>query len=583
MSQADHQDSFETVFTRSTAGFFLREFCFSNTEFSPPNRSEIELADFVIQLDDLLMIFQVKTRERASTDPDRERAWFEDKVIGKATRQVRDTVMYLRDYTPEILNDRGRRVALPSGVDTATIIKIVVFNGGSDLPLDCARRRFHESRTVGFIHMIAAADWRDIMHTFVTPREIADYLRMRERVSHAHAAQVRAVSEKALIGQFIAQEETTPPTSAFEGVVDRLVDDRASFDILRFLNLFGDRIISDVPPGTTTPADLRGADVDYYPIIRELAKLPRTDVAAFRERFELAWLRAGQYFDPPFMRMVASTGVGFVFSPVPEGLEAKAQNGLANFVAAHMYEQRITRCIGAALVNEGTSRFIWWMMVDRAWKHDPEIELLLLEHPLSKVRESIVPRYRLVEDKSAMGDETEKISPQDQERITKLMLENLNTPERSLAIHEAGHAVVALHLGLKVISVSLGAIEKEGGESLGRLRTPPLWEGVSDKEIAEHSETVLSRAFNWIAVLEAGREARKQIQGKSPDVYAQIDDSEIARLLKQFPELQKKKPSPREVCADVVTGRCAAIKRVAEGLLRHQTQTLTGDEVTVLL
>src|SRR5258708_1968031 len=94
VSNADRHDSFETVFTRSTAGFFLREFCFSSTEFSPPNQSEVELADFIVQLDELLMIFQVKTREAESAHPDRERSWFEDKVIRRATRQVRDTVMY---------------------------------------------------------------------------------------------------------------------------------------------------------------------------------------------------------------------------------------------------------------------------------------------------------------------------------------------------------------------------------------------------------------------------------------------------------------------------------------------------------
>ena len=203
---------------------------------------------------------------------------------------MRDTVLYLREYATEIMNDRGLRIAIASAVDTEAIIKIVVFKGGVDLPLNCVRHRFHGSRTAGFIHVIAASDWHNIMHTLVTPREIADYLRMRESMSRAHAAQVRAVSEKALVGQFIADAHSAPPTAAFEGVVDRVVDDRESFDILRFLNLFGDRIISDAPPGTITLADLHGADVVYYPIIRELAKLPRTDVAAFKERFELARL-----------------------------------------------------------------------------------------------------------------------------------------------------------------------------------------------------------------------------------------------------------------------------------------------------
>jgi hypothetical protein len=396
VTTANQQDAFETVFTESTAGFFLREFCFSNTEFSPPSRSEVELADFVIQLDDMVMVFQVKTRQEPSADPERERSWFEDKVTKNATRQVRDTMSYLQNYAPEIENDRGRRIVLPASIDLRTVIKIVVFNGGPELPLSCIQSRFHQSKTAGFIHLIAAPDWHKITETLVTPREIVDYLRMRERVSLVHEIQARAVSEKALVGQFIADAEHEPPSVVFEGALDRMHDDRASFDILRFLNLFGERITSDPPPGTTTPADLDGASTDYYPIIREIAKLPRTDLIAFKERFTLAWQRAGQSSLPLFMRTVSSTGIGFVFAPVPSGREPAAQNALANFIAAHMYERRITRCIGAAFIREGlTNRFVWWMMTERAWEYDSEMEKFLQDNPLSAVRETVIPRYRL--------------------------------------------------------------------------------------------------------------------------------------------------------------------------------------------
>jgi hypothetical protein len=111
VGNADHQSSFETVFARSTAGFFLREFCFSSAKFVPPNRSEVELADFVIQLDDLLMIFQVKARDGATADPERERSWFRDKVVKTATRQVRDTVTYAHFPDPPFSDDEKKLIA----------------------------------------------------------------------------------------------------------------------------------------------------------------------------------------------------------------------------------------------------------------------------------------------------------------------------------------------------------------------------------------------------------------------------------------------------------------------------------------
>jgi hypothetical protein len=394
--ESDSVDAFETVFTRTTAGYFLREFCFSKTHFKPPTKSsEVELADFVIQLDDLLMVFQVKKRKDASTDPETERSWFERKVLKKATSQVRDTVSYLRDCPPEIANDRGRRISLPQTLDPNAIVKIVVFKGSDKLPIECARQRFHESKTAGFIHMITGNDWAALTATLVTPREIADYLRERESLCRAHPTQARAVSEKALVGHFIAEKGTSAPTPDLEAIVDRLIDDTDTFDLLGLLNLFPDRITTEAPAGTVKPHDMMDAGDDYYPIVREIAKLPRTDLAAFKSRFAWAWQRAGTYATPSFTRFVSSTGIGFVFAPVPKEFEAHAQNGLMNLITAHMYEQRLRRCIGSTFVNEGEWRFISWALLDQEWQHNSEMEEYLRENPLPAVREGAVPRYRL--------------------------------------------------------------------------------------------------------------------------------------------------------------------------------------------
>ena len=470
MKASRKKDVFETLFAETTAGFFLREFSFSCTEFTPPKKPEVELADFVIQLDDLLMVFQVKARSVPSDNPEDERCWFERKVVKKATQQVRDTITHLQECAPEIENDRGRRIAMPSGTDPRSIHKIVVFSGAPALPPECMRHRFHDSKTVGLIHIIAASDWTNILHTQVTPREISDYLRMRQdvclrgclksgrwlgarrvdelsgrprrahspsplgrgqgegnrhtltpsplprwgegeascpSVSHRgleellrHAlrnpAETRSVSEKALVGQFISDEDNQIPSSSFEGVLDRLAANTETFDLLKFLNLFGDRLTPYVHPGGYLPDDMKGAGSDYYPILVEIAKLPRTDLAAFKERFGLGWQRAGaDAFLPPFLRMTSSTGTGFVFAPVPHRLERHAQNGLANFVAAHMYEQRLVRCIGASFVRDGERRLISWLLIERTWAHNPEMEAWLREHPLPPVRMERMPRYRI--------------------------------------------------------------------------------------------------------------------------------------------------------------------------------------------
>jgi hypothetical protein len=222
-------------------------------------------------------------------------------------------------------------------------------------------------------------------------------LRAREEICRAFAETARSVSEKALVGQFIAEAKVGEPSSEFESAVDQLIDETSSFDMLRFLNLFPDRITADALPGLHVPADMRGADTDYYPIVRQIAKLARNELAAFKTRFMLAWQRAGEFYKPPFMRMVSSEGVGFVFAPIPKGLETRAQDALVTFVAAHMYDQRINLCIGASFVNEGEWRFISWVLLAQEWKQNPDMEQYLREHPLSSVRGAFVPRYRMTQ------------------------------------------------------------------------------------------------------------------------------------------------------------------------------------------
>src|ERR1039457_4876085 len=81
--------------------YFFREFTFSQTKFRPTPKNELELADNVVWLGDTLLIYQIKEREVVGTTLENEERWFEKKVLGLATSQIRDTLSYLQTY-PEI-------------------------------------------------------------------------------------------------------------------------------------------------------------------------------------------------------------------------------------------------------------------------------------------------------------------------------------------------------------------------------------------------------------------------------------------------------------------------------------------------
>jgi len=51
----------------------------------------------VVLLGDVLLIYQIKERAaNEAGDVDAERRWFKDKVLGRATKQVRDTLRFPR-------------------------------------------------------------------------------------------------------------------------------------------------------------------------------------------------------------------------------------------------------------------------------------------------------------------------------------------------------------------------------------------------------------------------------------------------------------------------------------------------------
>jgi hypothetical protein len=96
---------------------FFREFVYSRATFRPLPGHEVELADNLVCLGDILIAYQLKERERVSgSDAGMERRWFKNKVLGKATRQIRDTVKYLRDHEAvELENARGHQAKVTFG------------------------------------------------------------------------------------------------------------------------------------------------------------------------------------------------------------------------------------------------------------------------------------------------------------------------------------------------------------------------------------------------------------------------------------------------------------------------------------
>jgi len=374
----------EELLSSTNENFFLKEFSFALGQFSPVPEKELEFADNVVWLRGLLMLFQAKERVG---DGDHDR-WFARKVLGHATKQIRDTIGYLEQYGEvELTNNRGHRFRLDRDAVTSRH-NLVVYHAPDPTPLMSATRH-HESRTAGTIHVFSMQDYRDMCTVMATPREIDEYLGFRANLLQAKS--VELPGEKALVGQFLSGRLDAAPSEEFAQMVDRLQVRRSEWDMSQITEKFGDRVTFQM---TTQPGQGSQATL-YYDVLGEIAALSRTELTTFRERFDLALTAATKaQFKAP-LRMISESGCGFLFVAVPPQEANRRLQGLENLTLGSKYEQRLERHVGVVMSPDGDELQIDWAYVSWPWRHDHEIEALLKKsNPFLPLKSTRVPRYR---------------------------------------------------------------------------------------------------------------------------------------------------------------------------------------------
>lgn len=365
---------------------FFHEFVFSSTKFTPIGASEVEFADGVVLLGDTLIVFQMKERAQADAgDADAERRWFKDKVMAKGTKQVRDTLGHLASGG-EILvpNEHGDRFNLAAN-QYAETIKVVLYDPSQNLPEDCLRRRHHVSKTAGFIHVMDARDYFGMTRTFRVPKEIIEYFRFREETLTKFPAESAQMTERALAGHFIEGAPGSAPTMATADAVDRIVDPDDDWNISPLLSGFRERIYGANP------------DHQYYEILREFAKLPRSGWRAIKERFDLCLRNVREdKFAQPYRFAYKPTDCGFVLTSADSELSSDPDwkvmrtRAAQNFAIGHKYDQRLSKCISVLVSKDGGHIDIQWCMISHPWEQDAEVQKWLDEkNPFRPVDEKL--------------------------------------------------------------------------------------------------------------------------------------------------------------------------------------------------
>ena len=300
--------TFESEMASLSEHFFFKEFTHSANTFRPNPSTELELADSIIWLDDMLVLFQLKERKEISrTSPGREARWFERKVIGVGSRQIRDSMKYLDVHGSILLrNHRGHQFELQSDA-IADMHKVICCLGNNRLPEACRRKKFHRSRTVGTIRVIAADDCLGVVRSVLTPFELAECLAFRRVLIETWGDAVSPVPEPALVGQFLKGDADRKPDPASRAVLTALDHRTEEWDMSGIIKKFAERVTTDGPAAR------------YYAILKELAKLKRSELKGFKTRFRLSLkeCRAGE-FALPCRMAIPRTDCGFVFVPLTE-------------------------------------------------------------------------------------------------------------------------------------------------------------------------------------------------------------------------------------------------------------------------
>ena len=352
--------SFEEAVSSLNELFFFKEFTFFQNIFKTKENNEFEFADNVIWLQDLLIVYQVKERTFGSSDPIKERNWFNGKVLGKAIRQIRDTLNYLNQYDKiPLKNRRGQTFELSKNSLNA-IDRIILYYSNEFLPVDCKNCKFRKSKVAGLIHIIPAQDYVKLCQTLITPSEMHEYLQFREDLIKRYQDKVSPITEPALLGQFLYGDLDKEPNENYLKYLYSVEKNHHLWNMSKFLEDFPQKIIGKVQPK------------DYYPIVSEIAKLNRNDLIAFKERFSLTIKNAksGEVI-LPYRMVIPRTSCSFVFVPCPKQFRENQIQGLKNFTNAHKYDQKLHKCLGVSVAQDDDDYFlIFWAYLEFPWEYD---------------------------------------------------------------------------------------------------------------------------------------------------------------------------------------------------------------------
>lgn len=379
----------ENIVAKISSNVFYKEFTFDKNDFSPENGKK-ELADTVLWLGDLLFIIQVKERNPSEIKSEiEENKWFNNTVLKKAKNQISDSIEYLNKYTEiKIKNIRNHSIDI-SKANKIGINKIIIYMpNNSSISDENRSMKFCESKKSGNIHIFNIEDYLWLCKFLITPTELDEYLKFRERIYLKHKALITLYPEQYILGHFLNTQDESVIHEEYVETFSKLEEDVDDFEISGLLNNFLEKIRLKAQKETK----------DYYFILTEIASLKRYELLEFKKRFrQIIDDVKSSNFSMPYRFTISRTGCGFVFIPLLKDKIEYMENALLNFTEIYKYKRQLNKCLGVLTYKTSDYFDINWAFSKGDWTYNEELEQAVKneEEFYSAAEFKQVERYKL--------------------------------------------------------------------------------------------------------------------------------------------------------------------------------------------
>ena len=244
----------------------------------------------------------------------------------------------------EIKNIRNHTLDI-SKVKINGINKVIIYLPNSSLiSPENKSLKFYESTKTGNIHIFNLEDYLWVCKFLITPTELDEYLKFRERIYLKHKEKIAKYLEQYLLGHFLNTTDDSFIQEKYIETFSKLIDDTEDFDMSGILNNFLEKI----------RIKSQRKSQHYYSILTEIAKLKRYELIEFKKRYrQMIDDVKSSNFSMPYRFTISRTGCGFVFIPLLKDKSDYWENALRNFTEIYKYKRKLNKCLGVTTFKVG--------------------------------------------------------------------------------------------------------------------------------------------------------------------------------------------------------------------------------------